>query len=142
MAAVMKDENMIKVLSGAASTSPWIDCGPGIQIKVLAVDMKHHAVQYLARTGPGHNPGIHRHNADASIFILEGSVKNLTTGCEFGPGDFCFQPVGDVHEEVVGPQGVVSYVSQRGDEDLLIEFMDESGAVAEKYTVSDFARML
>ena len=67
MAAVMKDENMIKVLSGAASASPWIDCGPGIQIKVLAVDMKHHAVQYLARTGPGHNPGIHRHNADGLV---------------------------------------------------------------------------
>lgn len=142
MAAVMKEENMIKVLSGAASKSPWINCGPGIQIKVLAVDLEHHSVQYLARSGAGHNPGVHRHNADASIFILEGSVKNLTTGCEFGPGDFCFQPVGDVHEEVVGPAGVVSYVSQRGDEDLLIEFTDATGAVAETYTVSDFARML
>ena len=142
MAAVLQELNPIKVLSGAASQAAWINCGPGIQIKVLAVDLEHHSVQYLARTGPGHNPGIHRHNADASIFILEGSVKNLTTGCEFGPGDFCFQPIGDVHEEVVGPQGVVSYVSQRGDSDLLIEFMDKTGAVAEKYSVSDFARML
>lgn len=142
MSAVMKQEDMVKVLSGAASKSPWIDCGPGIQIKVLAVDPVHHSVQYLARAGAGHNPGVHRHNADASIFILEGSVRNLTTGCEFGPGDFCFQPTGDVHEEVAGPQGVVSYISQRGDEDLLIEFMDESGAVGDRYTLSDFARML
>jgi anti-sigma factor ChrR (cupin superfamily) len=142
MAAVMKEADKIKVLGGAASQAPWINCGPGIQIKVLAVDLEHHAVQYLARTGPGHNPGVHRHNADASIFILEGSVKNLTTGCEFGPGDFCFQPTGDVHEEVVGPEGVVSYVSQRGDSDLLIEFFDETGAVGAKYSVSDFAKML
>ena len=142
MAAVLKESNPIKVLACAASQAPWIDCGPGIQIKVLAVDEEHHAVQYLARTGPGHNPGIHRHNADAAIYVLEGSIKNLTTGCEFGPGDFCFQPTGDVHEEVVGPNGVVTYVSQRGDSDLLIEFMDKAGMVADKYNVSDFARML
>jgi anti-sigma factor ChrR (cupin superfamily) len=142
MAAVMKQEEMVKVLSGAASKAPWIDCGPGIQIKVLAVDLEHHSVQYLARTHAGHNPGLHRHNADASIFFLEGGVKNLTTGCEFGPGDFCFQPTGDVHEELVGPDGAVAYVSQRGDEDLLIEFIDENGAVYDKYTLSDFARML
>lgn len=142
MAAVMQEANKIKVLAGAASKTAWRDCGPGIQIKVLAVDLEHNSVQYLARTGPGHNPGIHRHNADASIYVIEGSVKNLTTGCEFGPGDFCFQPIGDVHEEVVGPEGVLTYVSQRGDSDLLIEFMDETGAVADKYKVSDFARML
>lgn len=143
MAAAIEQINPnIKVVAGAASTTPWTDCGPGIQIKVLAVDLEHHSVQYLARTGPGHNPGVHRHNADASIFILEGSVKNLTTGCEFGPGDFCFQPTGDVHEEVVGPEGVVSYVSQRGDSDVLIEFTDETGAVSDKYSVSDFAAML
>lgn len=142
MAAVREPVTNVRVLPGAASQAPWLDCGPGIQLKILAVDEENHAVQYLARTGPGHNPGVHRHNADASIYILEGSVKNLTTGCEFGPGDFCFQPVGDVHEEEVGPEGVVTYVSQRGDSDLLIEFMDESGAVSESYCVSDFAKML
>jgi len=142
MAVVMKEANDIKVLAGAASKAPWIDCGPGIQIKVLAVDLANHSVQYLARTGAGHNPGVHRHHADASIYVLEGSVKNLTTGCEFGPGDFCFQPSGDVHEELVGPDGIVTYISQRGDSDLLIEFLDEAGAVRDKYSISDFAKML
>ena len=145
MAAVMQDaqyESQVKVIAGMASQREWANCGPGIEIKVLAVDEEHHSVQYLARTGPGHNPGVHRHNADAYIYILEGSVQNLTTGCEFKAGDFCFQPIGDVHEEVVGPAGVVSYVSQRGDSDLLIEFMDESGAVAEVYSIADFAKLL
>lgn len=142
MAAVMKNANQIKLLADAASNTPWVDCGPGIQIKVLAADSAQHSVEYLARTGPGHNPGVHRHLADASIYILEGSVKNLTTGCEFGPGDICCQPNGDVHEEEVGPEGVVSYVVQSGDTDLLIEFLDEAGGVRANYRVSDFAKML
>lgn len=141
MAAVMQESN-VKVIDGMASQKAWCDAGPGIQIKVLAVDLDHHSVQYLARTGPGHNAGVHRHLADAYIYVMEGSVKNLTTGCEFGVGDFCFQPVGDVHEEEVGPDGVVTYVSQRGDSDLLIEFLDEGGEVCDKYTLSDFAKIM
>ena len=141
MAAVMKEQG-VKIIAGAASKAAWQDCGPGIQIKVLAVDEKNHSVQYLARTPAGHNPGVHRHNADAYLYVLEGSVHNKTTGCDFGPGDFCFQPKGDVHEEVVGPDGVTAYVVQNGDSDLLIEFTDDSGAVAECYYVSDFAKML
>jgi anti-sigma factor ChrR (cupin superfamily) len=141
MAAVMQESN-VKVIEGMASKVGWCDAGPGIQIKVLAIDADNHSVQYLARTGPGHNPGVHRHEADAYIYVIEGSVKNLTTGCEFGVGDFCFQPIGDVHEEEAGPEGVFTYVCQRGNSDLLIEFMDESGAVADKYCLSDFAKLM
>ncbi|MFT4563921.1 MAG: anti-sigma factor ChrR (cupin superfamily) [Gammaproteobacteria bacterium] len=141
MSAVVQESN-VKVIEGMASNVEWCDAGPGIQIKVLAIDADNHSVQYLARTGPGHNAGVHRHEADAYIYIIDGSVKNLTTGCEFGVGDFCFQPIGDVHEEEAGPEGVFTYVSQRGDSDLLIEFMDESGAVADKYCLSDFAKLM
>jgi anti-sigma factor ChrR (cupin superfamily) len=143
MAAVMQEkQNPVKVIAGAASQAGWCDCGPGIQVKVLAVDPANHSVEYLARTGPGHTTGLHRHHAEAYIFILEGSVTNVTTGIEFQPGDFCHQPVGDEHEEVTGPNGAMAYVSQRGTGDLMAEFLDANGAVVARFSLADFARLM
>ncbi len=144
MSAVMKEVSQpnVRVIAGAASEAGWCDCGPGIQVKVLAIDPDNHSVEYLARTQAGHTTGLHRHYAEAYIFILQGSVTNATTGCEFKVGDFCYQPVGDVHEELTGPDGAMAYVSQRGSSDLMAEFMDEQGEVIARYTLSDFADIM
>lgn len=143
MAAVMQDSNnQVQVIQGAASKAGWCDCGPGIQVKVLAIDPVNHSVEYLARTKPGHTTGLHRHHAEAYVYVLEGSFTNATTGCEFQAGDFCYQPIGDEHEEVTGPNGAMAHVSQRGNQDLMAEFLDEDGKVIDKYSLSDFAKIL
>ncbi|MGE0487463.1 MAG: hypothetical protein AB7Q81_25150 [Gammaproteobacteria bacterium] len=143
MTAVMHaQQNPVKVIAGAASQAGWRDCGPGIEVKVLAVDPLNHSVEYLARTGPGHATGLHRHHAEAYIFILAGSVTNVTTGVEFRPGDFCHQPVDDEHEEVTGPDGAMAYVSQRGAGDLMAEFFDAEGEVVARYSLADFAALM
>lgn len=143
MAAVMHEaKHNVQVISGAASQAGWCDCGPGIQVKVLAIDPDNHSVEYLARTQPGHTTGVHRHYAEAYIYILAGSVTNATTGCEFVAGDFCYQPVGDAHEEVTGANGAMAYVSQRGDQDLMAEFLNEKGEVIDRYSLSDFAKII
>jgi anti-sigma factor ChrR (cupin superfamily) len=134
--------NKVQVLSGAASQAGWCDCGPGIQVKVLALDPDKHSVEYLARTTPGHTTGLHRHYAEAYIFVLEGSFTNVTTGVEFKVGDFCHQPVGDAHEELTGPNGAMAYVSQRGDQDMMAEFLDREGKVIDHYSLSDFAKIM
>jgi hypothetical protein len=85
---------------------------------------------------------VHRHLAEAYIFIVEGSVTNVTTGCEFRAGDFYYQPVGDGHEEVTGPNGAVAYVSQRGNRDLMAEFLNDKGEVIDHYSLSDFAKIM
>jgi hypothetical protein len=86
MGALTQDEGThVRVLS-EASKAGWHDCGPGIHVKVLAVDPVKHSVEYLARTPPGHSTGLHRHHAEAYIFVVEGSVKNVTTGCEYRAG--------------------------------------------------------
>jgi anti-sigma factor ChrR (cupin superfamily) len=123
----------VRVRSGPASQADWCDCGPGIQAEVLAVDAEKNSVDYLARTQPGHTTGLHRYYAEAYIYILEGNVTNGTTGFEFRAGDFCYQPVGDEHEELTGANGAMAYVSQRGEQDLMAEFLNESGEVIEKY---------
>ena len=143
MAAILKTlHDAVQVVAAPASKAGWCDCGPGIQVKVLAIDHLNHSVEYLARTQAGHTTGLHRHHAEAYIFLLEGSVTNVTTGVEFLPGDFCHQPVGDEHEEVTGPNGAMAYVSQRGNTDLMAEFLDANGQVLDRYTLSDFARIL
>jgi anti-sigma factor ChrR (cupin superfamily) len=140
-AAPKLESTHVKVLDGA-SKAGWCDCGPGIQVKVLAIDPVKHSVEYLARTPPGHSTGLHRHHAEAYIFIVEGSVTNVTTGCEYRAGDLYYQPVGDGHEEVTGPNGAMAYVSQRGDRDLMAEFLNDKGEVIDNYNLSDFAKML
>ncbi len=141
MSAVMK-EPRVNVISQAASQADWCECGPGIQIKVLAVDSERHSVEYLARTGAGHNAGRHRHHSESYIYVIDGSVINHTTGCTFAAGDFCYQPDKDEHIEESGPDGVTVFASQRGDGDLLVEFFDDAGAVCSEFRVSDFARLL
>lgn len=143
MAAVPEQSvSRVQVIEGAASQAGWCDCGPGIEVKVLAIDHENHSVEYLARTAPGHTTGLHHHHAEAYIFILEGSVTNVTTGCEFVKGDFCYQPVGDRHEEVTGPNGAMAYVSQRGDSDRMADFFDENGEVVFEYTLANFAEIM
>jgi anti-sigma factor ChrR (cupin superfamily) len=141
MAAVLRPAE-VQTLSGAASEAPWVNCGPGIAVKVLAVDTERKSVEYLAHSDAGVNVGVHRHFAEGYIFIVEGSVLNKTTGCVFKAGDFCYQPTGDQHEEEAGPEGVTAYVSQRGTGDLLVEFLDRDGKVIDKYSISDFAKIL
>lgn len=144
MAAVMKEQQAqgVQVIQGAASRAGWCQCGPGIEVKVLAVDAANHSVEYLARTAPGHTTGMHRHHAEAYIYILEGSVTNVVTGVEFHKGDFCHQPVGDEHEEVTGPNGAMAYVSQRGPTDLMAEFLDRDGNVIHRYTLQEFTALM
>jgi anti-sigma factor ChrR (cupin superfamily) len=129
-------------LTGAASQAGWCHCGPGIEVKVLAIDFDKHSVEYLARTKPGHTTGVHRHYAEAYIFVLEGSFTNVTTGVEFHEGDFCHQPIGDSHEEVTGPKGAMAFVSQRGNQDLMAEFLNAQGEVIDRYSLSDFAKIM
>lgn len=144
MAAVPENlaAKKMDIIAGPASAAGWCDCGPGIEVKVLAIDHDNHSVEYLARTSAGHTTGMHFHHAEAYIFILEGSVTNVTTGCEFVKGDFCYQPVGDSHEEVTGPNGAMAYVSQRGSSDKMADFYDEDGNVIYEYTLSDFAKIM
>ena len=132
----------LQIIRGAASRAQWCDCGPGIEVKVLAIDHARHSVEYLARTQAGHTTGLHYHHAEAYLYILDGSVTNATTGCEFVKGDFCYQPVGDQHEEVTGPNGAMAYVSQRGESDLMVDFFGDNGDVIFQYTLADFAKLM
>ena len=123
-AAVLENLNVM-VAAGRASEQDWCDCAPGMQMKVLSVDEARNSVEVVIRMEPGCNSGKHRHTCETFAYVLEGKITNETTGCEFGPGDFCYQPYDDTHVEIAGEDGVTLYASYRGTSNKLVEFLGE-----------------
>jgi len=141
MSAVEKDIPSMQVTSCKASEQPWVACNENVQAKVLSVDAARHSVEFMFKIAAGFKSGMHRHTCETSVLILEGRLKNHTTGVEFGPGDFCYQPFDDEHVEEFLEETTV-FGSYRGTKDTLVEFFDEDDNVTEEFKVSDFAAML
>ncbi len=141
MSAAEKEVQSVKVTSCMASDQPWLSCNDDVQAKVLAVDEARHSVEFLFKIAAGYKSGLHRHTCETSVLVLEGKIKNETTGVEFGPGDFCYQPYNDEHVESFLEETIV-YGSYRGDQNKLVEFFDDAGEVCGEFKVSDFAAML
>ena len=59
--------------------------------------------------------GMHAHDFDARLFILEGQVTmTFADGAKtFGPGDDCHVPAGTRHSEAFGPDGCSYIVGTR-----------------------------
>ena len=142
MSAVMKESPEVRIAAGPASKQSWCACAPGMQIKVLSVDLARNSVEAVIRMEPGCNTGKHRHTCETYAYVLEGRLVNETAGCEFGPGDFCYQAENDTHVEVAGAEGATVYLSYRGNRDELVEFYGEDGKVAATFGVADFASMM
>ena len=68
---------------------------------------------------------------------LKGKVKNHAIDCTFNAGDYCYQPMNDVHDEEFLEDTIV-YASYRGESDTLVEFIDESGQVCGEFKMDDF----
>lgn len=141
MSAAEKEIPNVLVTSCKSSEQPWMSCNENVQAKVLSVDEARHTVEFMFKIAKGFHSGHHRHTCETSVLVLEGRVKNHTTGVEFGPGDFCYQPFDDEHVEEFLEETTV-YGSYRGTRDTLVEFFDDDGNVCEEFKVSDFTAML
>lgn len=141
MNAAVVEERGVQVAEGMISQNDWITCTDDIVMKVLSVDEERNSVEFLMKIAAGFNSGMHRHTCETSVLVLEGKVVNRTTGCEFGPGDYCYQPYNDEHVEEFLEETIV-YGSYRGDSDKLVEFIDENGEICGEFKVSDFAAAL
>ena len=141
MSAAEKEVQRVRVSACMASAQDWASCTDDIQAKVLTVDESRHSVEFLAKVAAGYRSGKHKHTCESSILVLQGRVRNETTGVEFGPGDFCYQPYNDIHDEHFLEETIV-YVSYRGHDDKLVEFYDEHGKVREEFLLSEFGGML
>jgi len=141
MSAAEKEVPSVRVTACMASEQPWVSCTDDIQAKVLAVDESRFSVEFLFKIAAGYRSGKHKHTCETSVLVLQGKVRNETTGVEFGPGDFCYQPYNDTHDEHFVEETIV-YASYRGHEDKLVEFYDDKGEICGEFLLSEFAGML
>jgi len=141
MSAAEKEVCSVKVTACRASEQPWASCTDEIKAKVLSVDEARNAVEVLFKIDKGYRSERHRHTCETTAYVIEGRIKNETTGVEFGPGDFCYQPYNDEHVEHFVEDTIV-YATYRGDQNKLVEFYDENGKVCGEFKVSDFAALL
>ena len=141
MNAAVMNEMGTQVPTGMASQRDWVQCDDNFQMKVLSVDSARHSVEVLVKVAGGYKSEKHRHVCETHAYVLQGRIINHTIGCEFGVGDYCFQPLNDEHVEEF-PEETIAYVSYRGESDKLVEFYDEKGEVCGEFKVSDFAAML
>ena len=114
------------------------------EMKVLAVDKANYSVEFLLNLPAGSPATKHRHVCETYSYCLEGSYKNHTTGVEYGPGDFMYQPYNDIHAEEVGPDGALIYVSLRkmNPEGNVFEYYGKNNAIVDTMTFDDFLKLL
>ena len=86
---------------------PWVDTGPGDQMKVLMHDPETGMLTILTRLAPGASIPFHMHEAMEQTYILEGSLKDDEGECS--AGNFVIRPKGSKHSPVA-PNGCTMMV--------------------------------
>ena len=134
-----ESEPQIRVAEGMASKKNWVamDDEQNFSIKVLSLDEERKSVEVLFKIKGGYRSGAHKHTCETHVYVIKGKVKNHAIDCTFSAGDYCYQPMNDVHDEEFLEDTIV-YASYRGDRDTLVEFMDDSGQVCGEFKMDDF----
>ena len=113
-------------------TVPWVPLSPGKSFKPLRFLRDDRGFVELMRLDPGEEIPLHRHTGEVHALNLEGSRK-LNTGEIVGPGDYVYEPAGNVDSwKVVGNTPLIVFVAVTG----AVEYLDAHGAVTTRYTAS------
>jgi ChrR-like protein with cupin domain len=82
----------------AASDVPWTEGGPGITQRVLT-RADDGTLTRIARWAPGTSSGdeVIRHEYFEEVYLLEGSLTDLTLGKTFSAGDYAARRPGMPH---------------------------------------------
>jgi quercetin dioxygenase-like cupin family protein len=111
-------------------TVPWVPLGPGKAFKPLRFLRDDRGFAELIRLDPGQEIPRHRHTGEVHAMNLEGS-RQLDTGEIVGPGDYVYEPAGNVDAwKVVGDVPLVVLVVVTG----AVEYLDARGNVTKRYT--------
>lgn len=82
-----------------AASVPWTDDGPGTTQRVLSRDTGDGTLTRLARWAPGTVSGdqVITHEYVEEVYLLEGSLTDLTLGQTFSSGDYACRRPGMPH---------------------------------------------
>lgn len=98
---------------------PWVDVGPGSEMKVLMHDPDTGMLTILSRLAPGAGIPFHMHEAMEQTYVLEGSLKDDEGECT--AGNFVIRAEGSEHSPVA-PNGCT----------MIVFFLKPTSALREK----------
>ncbi|MEO8805262.1 MAG: cupin domain-containing protein [Burkholderiaceae bacterium] len=109
-----------------ASDTPWVPSDtPGKSARLLRFLPNDEGFVELLRMEPGVAMPLHRHSGEIHAYNVSGS-RQLCTGEVIGPGDYVYEPAGNVDWwRVVGDEPLVALVVVRG----TVEFLAADGSV-------------
>jgi len=84
-------------------TLPWVEQSPGVWFKLLRAAPSEERYTNLLRVAPGGLLARHRHPGPVEAWVLKGSWRYLEHDWVAKPGDYVYEPIGDVHTLVVDP---------------------------------------
>jgi 2,4'-dihydroxyacetophenone dioxygenase len=98
---------------------PWIPLGEGKSFKPLRFLSGNRGFAELLRIEPGNVVPLHRHSGEIHAINLEG-WRELCSGELIGPGDYVYEPAGNVDSwKVVGAAPCVIFVTVSGSVEFL-----------------------
>lgn len=119
-----------------ADAHPWVPIAPGFSFKLLRATSDDDVWVELLRLEPGTTISRHRHTGEVHAYTLAGQRELLETGVVVGPGDYVYEPPGNVDSwRAVGDAPLVVFVTLRG----AIEYLDEHGNVLRRSTATSAA---
>jgi quercetin dioxygenase-like cupin family protein len=93
----------------ADASIPWVALTDDVEYKPLRFDFTSGVWVNLLRIRPGARLSRHRHNGGPVLgYCLEGSWRYLERDWEAVPGTFIYEPPGDVHTLLAGPEGMTT----------------------------------
>ena len=115
---------------------PWVPLAPGFSFKLLRATSDDDVWVELLRLEPGTTIGLHRHTGEVHAYTLAGRREILDSGETFGPGDYVYEPSGNVDSwRATGDEPLVVFVTVRG----AIEYLDAHGDVIRRSTATSAA---
>jgi len=122
------------------------------RFKILAIDEANKSFDSLLwlASDTGFGTGRHTHGGESYVYIVEGGYaltvyadhndKEGTT-THYSKGDFLYQPAGQLHEEFLGDEDTLLYISTRHS-DTTFEAFDDAGNVVMTESLVDVKEML
>jgi 2,4'-dihydroxyacetophenone dioxygenase len=118
-------------LGAAIDALPWQPISPGFSLKVVRGGRDDDTRVLVLRVEPGTVIGRHRHSGEIHALNLAGARKILDSGLVIGPGDYVYEPPGNVDSWMaIGDEPAIVFLTARGS----IEYLGEKGEVLSRTT--------
>ena len=121
----------------ANTAVPWVPLTDGKSFKPLRFLGGNRGFVELLRLEPGAAIPTHRHTGEVHAFNVQGS-RQLCTGEIVGPGDYVYEPAGNVDSwKVIGDVPLVVLVVVNG----AVEYLGQNNSVTSVYTADVLMEM-